>query len=183
VSKKSPRPHRPKEKWSAADKRAALRTWVDTDSLRETARQTGVPLGTLADWIDDPDNAAVIEHLRTAHVREMVAEDNRIAREAAAGVREGVAVCRGLLGRRRKVIDRAGNERIELLTDGKEAAALTKALVAVRADVDRRTRLDTGRPTDRVELVADEAAALDDELRGLLAKPHVRKALAQLGKA
>ena len=172
--------HRVQTKWSPADRTAAFHAFVNTDSISEASRQTGVPIGTLAGWLDDPKHAPDLERIRKAHAREAAAEDHALAREAAAGVREGVAVCRTLLGRRRKVVGRDGSERIELLTDGKEAAALTKALVTVRADVERRTRLDTGLPTDRVELVADEAVAVQAKLRELLGKPHVRKALAKL---
>lgn len=183
MSKKRPAAtprRRAQTKWSAADRSRAFHEFVETDSLRETSRRTGVPLGTLAGWLDDPQHADDLERIRTAHARAVTEEDGRLAREAAAGLREGVSVCRELLGRRGKIVGPDGQGQDVPACDGKEAAALTRALLHTSVELDRRARLGRGEATDRLEFVSEEAAAVKSELAGLLAKPHVQKALKRL---
>jgi hypothetical protein len=172
---------RVQEHRGAAVRRKAFHVFVETDSITAASRETGVPLGTLAGWLDHPDHAAELEGIRKAHACAVAENDAVIAKEAAAGLRAGIAVCTALLGRRREWIDDGGVKRTEFLSDGKEAAALTKALLHASVEFDRRARLGRGEATDRLELVGEERTTVDAELQELLGKPSVRAALKRFG--
>ena len=161
-----PSRQRKKQTWTAADRTAAFRTFVETDSISETSRRSGVPIGTLAGWLDDPRHAPELERIRKAHAREVDADDQRLARAATAVV--GKALVR---------IDQ------ELpAAKGKDLAAMTRAGLAVRVELHRLGRLERGESTENVAHLVDEASAVDAELLELLGSAAVRKRLKAMAR-
>ena len=86
--------------------------------------------------------------------QELRQERRAIAREVVAGLREGILVCR---------------QALRASPDGKETAALIRAMAGVDSNLDRFARLDASTPTDIFEdrrtdgdLIAEVERALQD---------------------
>ena len=172
------KPKRSKQTRPDSQREAAFVAWLELRSLRKAAEKTGVALVTLHGWIHDPANAARVERIRTAHAR---ARDAKTAKAIADRYRGMVADTSD--ARETLKAGRAGNATQVQVSAARETFAALNAL-------DKITRLDSGRPTERVETrdtTSDEdLAARRDRLKAaLLAHPEgvalVREAVAKSG--
>ena len=89
---KTPQIHKQKP---LEEKLAACRLFVDLgDHLSEAARRADVPISTLAGWLEAPLIRSEVDKYRKEHARALSQDHKKAARDAAAGITEGILLMR-----------------------------------------------------------------------------------------
>lgn len=176
--KRATRKERPLE-----EKLEALRTFVDIgDNLSETHRRTGVPISTLAGWLQDPVLAEQVASYRKTHARAILADNAEAARLAAKGVKEAIGASRLWIAAATRFRDGSLVEDLEEVLRRhayfRDIPKHGRMLGALQASIDRMRRLDEGLPTEAVELTASDDL-VDAELSRAMRDPEVVAELAR----